>query len=78
MEGRNVVLRAAYWIAVGVMRRSGRQIRLAILQVRSKVEASADAILRSTFPRKTSKHKHNGTVPQSDTGGRVEKTKANE
>ena len=35
MEGRNVVLRAAYWIAVGVMRRLRRQIRVALLQVRS-------------------------------------------
>ena len=36
------------------------------------------ANLGSTLPRKTSKHKHNGSVPQTDTGGRVEKTKANE
>ena len=33
---------------------------------------------RSTLPRKTSKHKRSGSVPQTDTGGRVEKTKANE
>ena len=32
----------------------------------------------STLPRKFSKHKHNKTVPQTDTGGRVEKTKVNE
>ena len=78
MEGRRVVLNAAYWIAVGGSRRLDRQIRLTILRVQSKGEATADPMLRSTLPRKTSKHKHIGTVPQTDTGGRVEKTKANE
>ncbi len=78
MEGRRVVPNATYWIVVGGSRRSGRQIRLAILRVQSKGEASADPMLGSTLPRKTSKHKRDGTVPQTDTGGRVEKTKANE
>ncbi len=78
MEGRRVVPNAAYWIAVGGSRRSRRQIRVAILRVQSKGEASADPMLGSTLPRKTSKHKRVGTVPQTDTGGRVEKTKANE
>ncbi len=78
MEGRRVVLDAAYWIAVGGSRRSRRQIRVAILRVQTKGEASADLMSRSTLPRKTSKHKRTGSVPQSDTGGRVEKTKANE
>lgn len=78
MEGRSVVLKAAYRIAVETMRRSGRQIRLALLQVESEDEASAESTLGSTLPRKTSKHKRNGSVPQTDTGGRVEKTKANE
>jgi hypothetical protein len=78
MEGRRVVLNAAYWIAVGGSRKSGRQIRLALFRVQSKGEATADPMLRSTLPRKTSKHKRNGSVPQTDTGGRVEKTKANE
>ena len=78
MEGRSVVLITSYWIGVGGTRRSGRQIRLAILQVQSKGEASADPMLGSTLPRKTSKHKRNDSVPQTDTGGRVEKTKANE
>lgn len=36
------------------------------------------ANVRSTLPRKTSKVNYGGTVPQTDTGGRVEKTKANE
>ena len=78
MEGRRVVPNAAYWIAVGGSRRLRRQIRVTILRVQSKGEASADPMLGSTLPRKTSKHKHNGSVPQTDTGGRVEKTKANE
>ena len=78
MEGRRVVLNAAYWIAVGVLSVCDRQIRHTIARGRSKGEASADPMLRSTLPRKTSKHKQNGSVPQSDTGGRVEKTKANE
>ena len=55
-----------------------RQIRLTLIRVQSKGEVSTDPMLRSTLPRKTSKHKRNGSVPQSDTGGRVEKTKANE
>ncbi len=78
MEGRRVVPNAAYWIAVGGSRRSCWQIRMAILRVQSKGEASADPMLGSTLPRKTSKHKRIDSVPQSDTGGRVEKTKANE
>lgn len=78
MEGRSVVLKAAYWIAVEGMRRLGRQIRLALLQVQSKDAASAKSILGSTLPRKSSKHKRISSVPQTDTGGRVEKTKANE
>ncbi|MFM2339609.1 MAG: hypothetical protein RLZZ360_245 [Candidatus Parcubacteria bacterium] len=78
MEGRRVVLDAAYWIAVGGSRRSRRQIRVAILRVQTKGEATAEPMSRSTLPRKTSKHKRIGSVPQSDTGGRVEKTKANE
>ena len=78
MEGRRVVLDAAYWIAVGGSRRSRRQIRVAILRVQSKGEASAKPMSGSTLPRKTSKHKRIDSVPQTDTGGRVEKTKANE
>ena len=78
MEGRRVVPNAAYWIAVGGSRRLDRQIRLTILRVQSKGEATAKPMLGSTLPRKTSKHKRNGSVPQTDTGGRVEKTKANE
>ena len=35
MEGRSVVSDAAYWIAVEGMRRQGRQIRLALLQIQS-------------------------------------------
>lgn len=78
MEGRRVVLNAAYWIAVGGSRTLRRQIRVTIVRVQSKGEATADPMLRSTLPRKTSKHKRIDSVPQTDTGGRVEKTKANE
>ena len=78
MEGRRVVPDAAYWIAVGGSRRSCRQIRMAILRVQSKGEATAEPMSGSTLPRKTSKLKRIGSVPQTDTGGRVEKTKANE
>ena len=78
MEGRRVVLNAAYWIAVGGSRMLDRQIRLTIVRVQSKGEASADPMLGSTLPRKTSKHKRIDSVPQTDTGGKVEKTKANE
>jgi hypothetical protein len=78
MEGRSVVPSAAYRIAVGSSRRLRRQIRVTILQVQSKGEASANLMLGSTLPRKTSKVMRSGTVPQTDTGGRVEKTKVNE
>ena len=78
MEGRRVVLNAAYWIAVGGSRVLDRQIRLALARVQSKRKATANLMLRSTLPRKTSKHKRICSVPQTDTGGRVEKTKANE
>ena len=47
-----------------------------------KRNPSGELIEVSTLPRKTSKsaqaEMHNGTVPQTDTGGSVEKTKANE
>jgi hypothetical protein len=78
MEGRSVVPSAAYRIAVGVLSVCGRQIRHTIARGRSKGEASADPMLGSTLPRKTSKVMRSGTVPQTDTGGRVEKTKVNE
>ena len=55
MEGRRVVPNAAYWIAVGVLRRLDRQIRLILLRGTSKPEASAEGMLGSTLPRKTSK-----------------------
>ena len=54
MEGRSVVLRAPYWIGVGAMRMLLRQIRVTIVRVGSKCEATAEQILRSTLPRKTS------------------------
>ena len=43
-----------------------------------KVEGSPSVILQSTLPRKFSKLNTCGTVPKTDTGGHVEKTKANE
>jgi len=54
MEGRSVVSRAPYWIGVGVMRMFLWQIRETQVRVRSKCEASAEQILESTLPRKTS------------------------
>lgn len=54
MEGRSVVLIAPYWIGVGTLRKSRRQIRVAIFQDGSKCEATAKQIIRSTLPRKTS------------------------
>ncbi len=44
MEGRNVVLKASYWIGAGALRRSCRQIRMAILQDESECEATAEQI----------------------------------
>ena len=54
MEGRSVVLTASYWIDVGAMRTLLRQIRVTIVQVESKCEATAKQIVESTLPRKTS------------------------
>jgi len=54
MEGRSVVSRAPYWIGVGAMRTLLRQIRVTIVQVGSKCEATAKQIVESTLPRKTS------------------------
>ena len=54
MEGRSVVSKAPYWIGVGAMRTLLRQIRVTIVQVESKCEATAEQILESTLPRKTS------------------------
>ena len=35
-------------------------------------------VIDAKLPRKVSKHKHYKTVPQTDTGGQVEHTKAHE
>ncbi len=43
MEGRSVVLTASYWIGAGALRRSRRQIRVAIL--RGESESGATALL---------------------------------
>ncbi|MFT5280605.1 MAG: hypothetical protein ACI9AR_000027 [Flavobacteriaceae bacterium] len=51
---------------------------MTIFQVEHKSDSSDDEILGSTLPRKASKLNTVETVPQTDTGGRVEKTKANE
>ncbi len=42
MEGRSVVLITSYWIDVGAMRTLLRQIRVAIVQVESECEATAE------------------------------------
>ena len=54
MEGRSVVLTASYWIDVGALRKSRRQIRVAIFRGGSRGETSVKPIVRSTLPRKTS------------------------
>ena len=45
---------APYWIGVGAMSVLLRQIRVTLARVESRGEASADPIVRSTLPRKTS------------------------
>ncbi len=42
MEGRSVVLTASYWIGVGALRKSRRQIRVAIFRDESECEATAE------------------------------------
>ncbi len=63
---------------VWYMRKLVRKIRQAIFRVYWRTEASVDGILESTLPRKASKVRIVRTVPQTDTGDQVEKTKANE
>ena len=48
------------------------------IQAKNKFCGSPRKILQSTLPRKVSKVKHIYSVPQTDTGDQVEKTKANE
>ena len=48
------------------------------VRARGKFLASAREIPLSELPRKASRAKTGETVPKTDTGGRVEKTKANE
>ena len=45
---------APYWIGVGTMSVLLRLIRVTIARVESRCEATADQIVRSTLPRKTS------------------------
>jgi hypothetical protein len=83
MERRSVVPLASYWIDVIAMRVESRQIRIhvsseTIPNVEIKFLPSGWEIRGSTLPRKTSKLNTMETVPQTDTGGWVEKTKANE
>ena len=47
------------------------------IRAKEKFPATAGEILLKSLPRKSSKIKSEGTVPQTDTGGQVEKTKAN-
>ena len=79
MGGRSVVPIAYYWICVHTVRRPLQEnpggttsSGVEILELRLR------EIMESTLPRKVSKHNQDETVPQTDTGGRVEKTKANE
>lgn len=52
MEGRSVVLSASYWIGVGALRRSGRQIRSALLQEASECEPSGEQKRGARFREK--------------------------
>lgn len=70
---------APYWIGVGAMRTLLRQIRVTIVQVESRCAAFSQSDCKEHASEKNFVWvKHNGSVPQTDTGGRVEKTKANE
>ena len=78
-EGRRAVLQATYRIVVHAMRKVLRQIRAPLIPSRVESERACPiAICRSALPRKASKHKYVETVPQTNTGGKVEKTKTNE
>jgi len=52
MEGRSVVLMTAYWIVVGAMRVSFRQIRKTQARVESEEEATAESIWGARFQEK--------------------------
>ena len=81
MGGRSVVGKASYWIDVGVSKILSWKIRTALFNEdipdTHQCSDSSGLSLLSTLPRKTPKHKIRETVPQTDTGGQVEKTKAN-
>jgi len=82
MGGRSLVCFAHYWICVRARRKVSRKIRYLLLMAiptRAKIlSVRGKEIKQSRLPRKTSKHNRGGTVPQTDTGSLVEKTKANE
>ena len=81
MEGRSVVDTADYWISADVMSKEDRQIRSPHFNVIANVGLSRGTPERnvlSPLPRKASKSIVYEPVPETDTGGWVEKTKANE
>lgn len=79
MEGRRVVPLAYYWIYVLGVRMLLQENPGSTSPSTGEIRSLRRSKIRgSTLPRKFSKHNHNKTVPQTNTGGRVEKTKVNE
>ena len=79
MEGRTAVCAAGYWIPVGYVRARIREIRYALSQALTQFPSTEGERVQSAVPRKSSTHSTlQMTVPQTDTGGQVEKTKTNE
>ena len=58
--------------------KSGSLPLMAILSGAEIFPVRRREIRQSALPRKFSKHKERGTVPQTDTGSQLEKSKANE
>ena len=78
MGVRSAVLSAHYRICVRFVRVAHRKIREPLPQAKRKSAPSGAEMERSALPRNVSKIKKAGSVPQTDSGGQVEKTKANE
>ena len=79
MEGRTAVYVAGYWIPVVEARARVREIRRALSQTLTQFPSTEGERAQSAVSRKSSTHSTlQTTVPHTDTGGQVEKTKTNE
>ena len=83
MEGRTAVCVAGNWIPVGFARVCAREIRRLLLnqlaQTLTQFPSTEGERAQSAVSRKSSTHSTlQTTVPHTDTGGQVEKTKTNE